>query len=91
MTTGLHVVRDVFCIGCNALLGWSYVRAYEASQRYKEGKVILERKKLARRRIQSEGIAGWETPNSNSSSSSNSKVESFEETSSSSSAVGELE
>ncbi|ORZ33254.1 yippee-like protein [Catenaria anguillulae PL171] len=43
MTTGLHVVRDVFCLTCGRTLGWTYVHAYEESQRYKEGKYILEK------------------------------------------------
>ena len=43
MTTGLHVVKDVFCIGCRQLLGWQYELAYEESQKYKEGKYILEK------------------------------------------------
>ncbi len=42
MLTGLHLVRDVFCICCHQKLGWAYDCAAEESQRYKEGKVILE-------------------------------------------------
>lgn len=43
MITGRHLVRDVLCIKCNQKLGWMYEHAMEESQRYKEGKVILER------------------------------------------------
>jgi hypothetical protein len=43
MTTGLHTVRDIFCNHCNRVLGWRYVKAYEAEQKYKEGKYILEK------------------------------------------------
>uniref|UniRef100_R7W3G2 Uncharacterized protein n=1 Tax=Aegilops tauschii TaxID=37682 RepID=R7W3G2_AEGTA len=25
MTTGLHTVRDIFCVACGAILGWKYV------------------------------------------------------------------
>jgi hypothetical protein len=25
MTTGLHIVRDIFCIKCDANVGWKYV------------------------------------------------------------------
>ena len=25
MTTGLHTVRDISCIKCNTVLGWTYV------------------------------------------------------------------
>ncbi|KZT52751.1 yippee-like protein [Calocera cornea HHB12733] len=43
MTTGLHTVRDIFCVKCNQTLGWKYDKAFEQSQKYKEGKYILER------------------------------------------------
>lgn len=42
MTTGRHVVRDISCQGCNEVVGWKYDKAYEASEKYKEGKFILE-------------------------------------------------
>jgi protein yippee-like 5 len=37
------MVRDVSCKSCEAKLGWIYEFATEESQRYKEGRVILER------------------------------------------------
>src|SRR5579871_4344102 len=43
MTTGVHVVRDLVCVYCGTTLGWRYIRAFEEEQRYKEGKMILER------------------------------------------------
>ena len=43
MLTGRHIVRDVACKTCNTKLGWVYEYATEDNQRYKEGKVILER------------------------------------------------
>jgi len=43
MLTGRHIVRDVSCKNCNVKLGWVYEYATEDNQRYKEGKVILER------------------------------------------------
>jgi len=43
MTTGLHIVRDIHCVKCERILGWKYDKAYEESQKYKEGKFILER------------------------------------------------
>jgi len=46
MTTGVHIVRDIFCVKCDEQVGWKYDRAYEASQRYKEGKFILEREMI---------------------------------------------
>ncbi|THD26448.1 Protein yippee [Fasciola hepatica] len=42
LLTGIHFVSDVFCACCSVMLGWRYERAFEASQRYKEGKVIVE-------------------------------------------------
>ncbi len=43
MLTGRHIVRDVACKNCNVKLGWIYEYATDDNQRYKEGKVILER------------------------------------------------
>ncbi|XP_076463919.1 protein yippee-like 5 [Babylonia areolata] len=43
MLTGRHMVRDVSCKKCDAKLGWIYEFATEENQRYKEGRVILER------------------------------------------------
>ncbi|KAH8292705.1 hypothetical protein KR018_003223 [Drosophila ironensis] len=42
MLTGRHMVRDVMCKNCSAKLGWMYEFATEESQKYKEGRVILE-------------------------------------------------
>lgn len=42
MLTGRHMVRDVMCKNCKAKLGWTYEFATEESQKYKEGRVILE-------------------------------------------------
>lgn len=36
-------VRDVACKSCEVKLGWMYEFATEENQRYKEGRVILER------------------------------------------------
>eukprot|EP00980_Cylindrotheca_fusiformis_P009137 scaffold1992_cov113-Cylindrotheca_fusiformis.AAC.2 len=43
LITGLHSVCDIFCKRCKNLVGWTYVKAYEASEKYKEGKYILEK------------------------------------------------
>lgn len=37
------MVRDVMCKNCDQKLGWIYEFANEENQRYKEGRVILER------------------------------------------------
>ena len=42
MTTGRHVVRDIMCRSCGDVVGWKYDKAYETSEKYKEGKFILE-------------------------------------------------
>ncbi|POI21480.1 hypothetical protein CIB84_014773, partial [Bambusicola thoracicus] len=52
LLTGLHSVADIFCESCKTTLGWKYVsapgtpnlgeQAFESSQKYKEGKFIIE-------------------------------------------------
>ncbi|KAI5279919.1 hypothetical protein KEM54_003931 [Ascosphaera aggregata] len=42
MTTGRHIVRDIQCANCRAIIGWTYDKAFEPSEKYKEGKYILE-------------------------------------------------
>ena len=42
MTTGRHIVRDITCCQCKEIVGWKYDKAYEPSEKYKEGKYILE-------------------------------------------------
>nr|XP_054490959.1 protein yippee-like 4 [Agelaius phoeniceus] len=42
LLTGLHSVADIFCQSCNTTLGWKYEQAFESSQKYKEGKFIIE-------------------------------------------------
>ena len=42
MTTGRHIVRDIYCRQCKDTVGWKYDKAYESSEKYKEGKYILE-------------------------------------------------
>ncbi|KAG5233679.1 hypothetical protein OIU76_001049 [Salix suchowensis] len=46
LTTGLHTVADISCADCQEVLGWKYERAYEVSQKYKEGKFIFEKSKI---------------------------------------------
>ncbi|PHH50665.1 Protein yippee-like CG15309 [Ceratocystis fimbriata CBS 114723] len=42
MTTGRHIVRDIMCRQCKVVVGWTYDKAYEPREQYKEGKFILE-------------------------------------------------
>lgn len=46
LRTGSHIVCDTFCNSCNSKIGWSYIWAEEPSQKYKEGKVILEKNSI---------------------------------------------
>ncbi|CAG0917673.1 unnamed protein product [Notodromas monacha] len=42
LLTGLHAVADIYCDSCQTTLGWKYEHAFETSQKYKEGKYIIE-------------------------------------------------
>lgn len=42
LLTGLHAVADIYCECCKTTLGWKYEHAFENSQKYKEGKFIIE-------------------------------------------------
>ncbi|CAJ2663076.1 hypothetical protein P8452_74100 [Trifolium repens] len=46
LMTGLHTVADVYCSDCGEELGWKYIKAYEETQKYKEGKCVLEKFKI---------------------------------------------
>jgi hypothetical protein len=43
LITGVHSVCDIFCDRCKTIVGWTYLKAYEPSQKYKEGKFIVEK------------------------------------------------
>lgn len=43
LMTGMHQVCDIFCKRCDSMVGWTYLKAFEASQKYKEGKYIIEK------------------------------------------------
>ncbi|KAL1544770.1 protein yippee-like [Salvia divinorum] len=47
MMTGAHTVADIYCVQCCSILGWKYEMAHEKSQKYKEGKSVLERFKIS--------------------------------------------
>ncbi|KAI5670507.1 hypothetical protein M9H77_10871 [Catharanthus roseus] len=47
MMTGMHTVADIFCVRCGSNVGWKYETAHEKSQKYKEGKSVLERFKIS--------------------------------------------
>ncbi|CAN6457346.1 unnamed protein product [Victoria cruziana] len=46
MLSGMHTVADIFCCCCGQIVGWKYEAAHEQSQKYKEGKYILERGRI---------------------------------------------
>jgi len=46
LITGLHTVADMYCNCCQTILGWKYEEAFEESQKYKEGKCIIEKAKM---------------------------------------------
>ncbi|MBA0733670.1 hypothetical protein Gogos_017656, partial [Gossypium gossypioides] len=49
MLSGMHTVADIFCCCCGQIVGWKYVipeAAHEKSQKYKEGKFVLERGRI---------------------------------------------
>ena len=46
MLSGLHTVADIFCCCCAQIIGWKYESAHEKSQKYKEGKFVLERGRI---------------------------------------------
>ncbi|TRM70026.1 yippee zinc-binding/DNA-binding /Mis18, centromere assembly-domain-containing protein [Schizophyllum amplum] len=48
LMTGVHTVADITCLGCGDRLGWFYHKAADPTQKYKEGKYVLEKEKLVK-------------------------------------------
>jgi len=42
MTSGAYTIQEIMCLGCSSYLGWKMVHAHELTERWKEGKHILE-------------------------------------------------
>ncbi|KAH3678268.1 hypothetical protein WICPIJ_008870 [Wickerhamomyces pijperi] len=42
MLSGKYLVSDIKCHQCDHLVGWKYHTSMETSQKYKEGKYVLE-------------------------------------------------
>ncbi|TNV85428.1 hypothetical protein FGO68_gene5631 [Halteria grandinella] len=42
LSTGLHRVRDIYCKVCVTVVGWTYDIAFVPSEKYKEGKAVIE-------------------------------------------------
>ncbi|KAK4121189.1 yippee-domain-containing protein, partial [Parathielavia appendiculata] len=53
LVTGAHVVADIYCCGCSAVIGWKYLDTAEPAQRYKVGMFILETRRVV-------GFCCWE-------------------------------
>ncbi|BAT96962.1 hypothetical protein LR48_Vigan11g150300 [Vigna angularis] len=48
MITGVYTIAGIFCSNCGEELGWKYLQASEARQKFKEGKFIIERSKISK-------------------------------------------
>ncbi|KAJ1427848.1 Yippee/Mis18/Cereblon [Sesbania bispinosa] len=48
LMTGLYTIAGIFCSNCGEELGWKYIQAYEARQKFKEGGFIIERAKITK-------------------------------------------
>ncbi|KAK9150207.1 hypothetical protein Syun_008516 [Stephania yunnanensis] len=46
MLSGMHTVADIFCCCCGQIVGWKYEMAHDKTQKYKEGKIVLERGRI---------------------------------------------
>ncbi|KAK2992777.1 hypothetical protein RJ640_023290 [Escallonia rubra] len=46
LMTGHFTIADIYCSKCGEVLGWKYLRAYDARQKFKEGKFIMEKAKI---------------------------------------------
>mmetsp|Transcript_97671 Transcript_97671/g.142938 ORF Transcript_97671/g.142938 Transcript_97671/m.142938 type:complete len:126 (+) Transcript_97671:355-732(+) len=64
LTTGLHKVQDIYCNCCDLYLGWKYEEASEQSQKYKEGKAVLEKARMTREEWTSASETEAEAPGS---------------------------
>lgn len=46
LMTGIHTVADISCDICKSKIGWIYIKSPEKTQKYKEGKFIIEKLKV---------------------------------------------
>ncbi|KAJ3724521.1 hypothetical protein EV361DRAFT_624892 [Lentinula raphanica] len=49
MATGAHTMQELTCTKCSAYLGWKIVKAFEDSERWKEGHFLMELENLCAR------------------------------------------
>ncbi|GFP93675.1 protein yippee-like at4g27745 [Phtheirospermum japonicum] len=48
LMTGYFTIANIFCSKCGEGLGWTYVRAFEAREKFKEGRYIVEKAKIVK-------------------------------------------
>ncbi|KAL8519542.1 hypothetical protein ACS0TY_010467 [Phlomoides rotata] len=48
LMTGYYTIANIFCSRCGEGMGWTYVRAFDAKDKYKEGKYIVEKAKIVK-------------------------------------------
>lgn len=53
LSTGNYTIVDVSCRSCCAVLGWRYIQAEKADQKYKEECILLKQASLKRVHISS--------------------------------------
>ena len=56
MRTGMHEVSDIYCKVCSIVIGWHYWKAHEEDQKYKEGKFIIEKAYLIKKKKKNKKI-----------------------------------
>ncbi|KAK4436203.1 protein yippee-like [Sesamum alatum] len=48
LMTGYYTIANIFCSKCGEEMGWTYVRAFDAREKYKEGRYIVEKAKIVK-------------------------------------------
>jgi len=43
LRSGIYRISDIHCISCHHRLGWIYEISFSEEQKYKEGKIVLEK------------------------------------------------
>ncbi|KAK6117744.1 hypothetical protein DH2020_044422 [Rehmannia glutinosa] len=48
LITGYYTIANIFCSKCGVEMGWTYVRAFDAREKFKEGRYIVEKAKISK-------------------------------------------
>lgn len=48
LMTGVYTIAHIFCCRCGQEMGWTYVAAFDAQHKHKEGKYIVEKAKIVK-------------------------------------------